>query len=277
MNPSQSIRTQTPTNITLPDVNIQMQDDFTSLIHQRGYDIIWEKAIRCPCSVSPDNKPSCMNCHGLGWVFVDAVRTKAIIKSINKSTKYKDWSPELVGTISVTVDDSNILGTMDKITIDQQVSVFTEVVRIRTYNNAKFVFLTYKPQEIKHAYLFNGDGNLLTIVGAVNYVKSTKNEFLLYINPVIIPANSNNYISLRYTHYTSYNVIDLPNDMRITEYYDSDGKRTVQDMPVQAVARKSQYELGVPSSMEGDDLLINDPIVGESIDFNFDFKNDFKI
>ena len=48
-------------------------------------------------------------------------------------------------------------------------------------------------------------------------------------------------------------------------------------MPIQAIIRKSQYELGVPSNLEGDNLLNNNVTFIETpnSDFSNDFSDDF--
>ena len=273
-----NIRTQAPPSLELPKLNIFDKGDFESVLWENSYDILWEKAVRCPCKgASPDNKPSCNNCHGLGWVFIDPVKTKAFIQSINKNTKYKDWSPELVGTISITLRDVNRVSLMDKVTLERNFSVMSEVLRVRSSGVNKFVFTTYRPKLIKYAMFYTGDNDYLTRLTDGDLVISRNNEFVILIRPDKIPVNSNGFISLYYEHQISYNVIDIPHDMRITKEYDSSGKKTSLDMPIQAIARKSQYELGVPSNIDGDNMLDNNSMFIESpnSDFSNDFSNDF--
>lgn len=273
-----SIRRQAAPDLSnQPKFSIFNQNDFNAAIWGEGYDVILERAINCPCKgVNPDSKPSCNNCHGLGWVFVDAVQTKAFIQSINKNTKYKDWSPELVGTISITFMSNNRFGLMDKISLINNTSMMSEVLRVRNYNSNRFVFCTYKPKLIKDIYFYVSDTESLIKLDVEDYVISSKNPFIIYIRPDIMINSSNSYISVYYEHNITYNIIDIPHDMRITKEYDNNGKKSQADMPMQAIARKSQYELGVNTNLEGDNLINNKPEGVNEEDFNNDFsKGDY--
>jgi hypothetical protein len=124
-----SIRQQTEPNlIGKPNVPLFENNLFESVIWNKGYDILVEQAVACPCrGRSGSAKPTCLNCLGLGHMFINPIQTKAIISSINKDTKYKNWSMEMTGTIAVTVRGDDHFSFFDKITFRMRVSEMSEV------------------------------------------------------------------------------------------------------------------------------------------------------
>ena len=109
------IRTQTPPNLVgIPKVNVFNKEDFNAALWENGYDVILEEAIACPCKgQSSDNLSTCSNCLGTGWVFVNPIKTKAFITSINRNTKYKDWSPEMIASLSIRTMTENLFFPKD--------------------------------------------------------------------------------------------------------------------------------------------------------------------
>lgn len=254
-----TIRTQTPPNIIgQPFVNLFEKDAFETLLWQKGYDVILEEAVRCPCKgISSDNKPSCLNCLGSGWFFVNPIKTKAHITSINKNTKYKDWSPEMVGTAAMTFMDVNRIGFMDKITFSNNYSTYSEILEVKTSNTSQFVFCSYKPTEIKSIFIYNTSTTKPTKLTAVQYSVSTSNPYVINLTGITYPTPFNGCISVSYKHNISYNVLDIPHDVRITIEQDMDGKMVKKDMPIQAISRKSHYEIGSPTKFDTNNLLNN--------------------
>lgn len=253
-----NIRTQTPPNlIGAPKVNIFNKEDFNAALWENGYDVILEEAVACPCKgQSSDNLVTCSNCLGTGWVFINPIRTKAFISSINRSTKYKDWSPEMIGTIAATFMDTNRISFMDKITMLNFTSEMSEVLSLRNYNSHKFVFCTYRVSYIKSIFLFSSENELLTLVDPSLYTINN-NSFVVDIDSSVFPVGFNGKVSIRYRHRTTYNILDIPHDMRMTKEYSNNGTKSVVEMPIQCIARKSQYELGSVTNYEGDNVNDN--------------------
>ena len=268
-----NIRTQTaPSMINQPKVSIFNKGDFDTALWGNGYDVVLERAISCPCKgLNADARPTCNNCNGLGWVFINPVKTRAFIQSINKNTKYKDWSPEAIGTITVTFMVENRFGFMDKISLTNNTSIMSETLHLRNFESKRFVFCSYKPKKIDNIYLFNGDDEPLLKLLENDYAISLDNEYVVTINPDKIPVGFNGAISIDYHHSVTYNIIDMPHDMRASKEYDGNGKRHTVEMPIQAIARKSQYELGIP--LNASLKKINNVEEDFANDFNQDFPS----
>lgn len=259
-----SIRTQTPPDVSnYPKVNIFNRDDFNNALWENGFSVDHYEAIACPCKgTSSDHKSDCSNCLGTGWVFINPINTKAFITSINRTTKYKDWSPEMIGTIAVTLMNSNKIGFMDKLVMKKHYGMMSEDLTVRTNLHTvptyqRFAFATYGMTEINSVFVFNGPMNALVKLAAADYRINPVNNYVIDIKSSNLPAGFNGKVSVSYHHYMTYQVIDIPHDLRITKSYMNSGKRVEEEMPVQAIARKSQYEMGKASNYEGDNIQDN--------------------
>lgn len=259
---SGSIRVQAPPNmIGLPQINLFDRNDFNQALWENGYDVTLEEAVVCPCKgTSSDAKVTCSNCLGTGWVFVNPIQTKAFISSINKSTKYKDWSPEMIGTIAITFMNVNRFSFMDKIVLNKNYGLMSEALLSRDRvdpNYPKFIFTTYKVIEIRSIFLYNDDDHNLIKLSPADYRINSSNKYVIDLKTDNFPVYFNGRVSVSYKHNVTYNIVDIPHDMRITKNYDNNGTKEIQEMPVQAIARKAQYELGSATNYAGNNILNN--------------------
>jgi len=255
---SNNIRTQVAPNLSyFPKVNGMNPNDFNSAIWENGFKVRHDRAVVCPCKLNtPAADSRCHNCLGSGWVFINPIETQAFITSINKSTTYKEWSPQFIGTVAVTMMNSNRVSFMDRITLLQRDSIMSEGLSVLlhpTDPTKRFVFCTYPVEMIESIFVLDTVETPLTLLNKNQYYVSTKNPFIVEFVSPLAPV----YVSITYRHKVTYNVIDIPHDFRISRSYDDNGKKKLEEMPVQAIARKTQYGLGKASNYEGDNILNN--------------------
>lgn len=241
-----SIRSQTPPNVShRPVVNLDV-NAFESLIWQKGYEVLLEEARPCPCRSQDSGSPlaTCQNCRGFGWMFLNPIKTKAIISGINKRPKYGvEWSEESIGTISATFMNTNRLNEMDRVTFVQSMSKRSEVLKVREYEGQMFVFLTYLPVEILDVFYFESAVTPLTRLDITEY-DLNENLYILELN-FVTPDNFNGSVTVTYTCHPTYHVIDLPHDLRTSIVVNSLGQGEKIDLPIQAILRKAHLVLGV--------------------------------
>lgn len=254
----ETIRTATPPNmIGNPNIPLFEKDRFESEIFNKGYDVIIEHAVVCPCKgTSGSAKTSCKNCLGLGWVFVNPLKTKVIASSINHDTKFKYWSPELTGTVNLTARDEERFSYMDKVIFVGSSNIFSEIRPIVNTGGEKFIFTSYRVKAIRSIFMFEADNAKLVRLTADKYSVKPENLCVVELTGFTLPAN--NVLSIDYEAEVSYNVIDQPHDFRSSFSLDDNGKIAENNMPVQAIARKSHIVLGFPTNFAGDNLLNND-------------------
>jgi len=226
---------------------------FESLIWDKGYKVILYDAIQCPCkNTRSTNLSSCQNCLGLGWVYINPIETIGIITALNKDTKYKYWSPEIKGTIALTLRDTERLSFMDKVILKDKTSIMSEIQNVREVGSQKFIFASYPVNTISNIFIFNGSTNPLIRVTSLQYSISEDNPYVIKLNESIeFPEGFNGVISIDYKHNIQYNVVDIPHDIRTSTKINSGGKNEYQELPIQAICQKSAYITGDSPKYDG--------------------------
>lgn len=223
---------------------------FDVLIEQKGYDVIWERAVPCPCSERQVHKSSCLNCAGSGWVFINPTQIKAVITSINKSTKFKEWSVEMLGTFSITVKSDFKLNFMDKITVINSSTPHSEVLKVFSMEDKVISKTIYPMEDILEIFLFESPTSKLTLLKkGVDY--TFHDNEIVYSN-----VDSERYVSISYLHKLQYNILDLNHDVRNTISLDSSSREIPNELPISAVARRIHNVLN-DYSMPGVELFNN--------------------
>jgi hypothetical protein len=93
--------------------------EFSTIINQKGYDLLWEKALKCPCI--PEEKTgqpdfNCLLCHGRGWYWFDPQDIKAVMTNFGENVRYNQAGEIAAGTAYLTTLPENKLGFWDRVT-----------------------------------------------------------------------------------------------------------------------------------------------------------------
>jgi hypothetical protein len=231
---------------------------FDEKIWQYGYDVLIDKAIECPCRTEGDNSnlSDCQNCGGTGWAFINPLQTKALITSINQDTKYKQWSQELIGNISVSLLQMDNASFMDRITMMNEMATFSEVRKVKvTETGAKFIFTSYQIEEIEDIFIFESSSTKLVRLSSTDYSIKTLNNFVIEFGATALDDSSNNSISVRYKHKVQYNILDQPHILRSSNDKNNLGQVIKIKLPNQYIARLAHYVL--KPNFAGDGILNN--------------------
>lgn len=241
---SESIRKSVPTNLTGTPTPTLKKDFFDSNIWGYGYDVLVEKAIECPCRQDGSSLINCQNCRGTGWVFINPTQTKAIISSINQDTKYRAWSQELIGSVSITFRDIDQASFMDRVTILGESTIFSQVCPVRsTVDSKMFIFTAYAIESIEDIFIFQGESLPLLRLTSDMYFISPNNPFVIEFVTGAFLGSTNGTVSVRYKHKVQYNILDMPHVIRSTVDLNNLGQLKQQKLPVQYIARLSHYVL----------------------------------
>lgn len=237
--------------------------DFEALIEQKGYDVFIEKAFRCPCgSKDTGTQPlsSCKNCGGSGYAFINKIDTRLVLHSMNLETKFREWSKENLGTVSVTGRDIEDLGYMDRITVVDAISVFNQVVYPFIYDDSGTdrltAFTIYDIKEIEDIFLF--------VSSSAKYQRlALTTDYTFEYNKIIFNSSFNSLtnpqMTVRYKHSPQFHIIDFPRETMNT-FVTVGGKEQSVRMPIHAVARRSHYVLDAENFV-GDRVLDNSYLV----------------
>lgn len=225
---------QAPELRGIPRVDF-LTPDFDTLVWNKGYNVLLEEAIPCPCGMKVTAAQSaCQNCLGRGWIFISPTETKAVIQNINRSTKYKDWSAELLGTINITIENRFQLSYMDRITIVDSITVNSEVQLVRSYDDKLFIYSIYPIITLSSLFKFVSSTEKLQKIE--NY---TVEENKIFLDESEVKAGDS--ISIRYKHNIQYNIIDINHDVRNTYELNNKSREDQINLPVSAIARKVHY------------------------------------
>lgn len=240
---------QTPPIPTLFNVGWDV-DRFERLIQSQGYDALIERAMRCPCAdkTSGQALSTCKNCGGRGWFFIDRTETRLIAQHMDSKKRYENWSEVNYGTASITTRGIDKLGFMDRIILTQLEEYFSEIIRPTLYEGSIIAYPIYEPLVITNMYLFASDTEKLVPVDSSMYtVIGNRIEFNVGIKDLIdvrtlkgnIPIN----ISMRYSHYPVYHVVDVNRElMKVREgKFCSYDDTQLRQMPINVIARKAHF------------------------------------
>lgn len=238
-------------------------NDFDSAIWSHGYDIIAEQAIRCPCQGSSGAPMiDCQNCHGFGYFFVNPQRTKALITGLNRNTQYVQWTPELMGTASITVRDidKSLLTYFNRVTVEDEYATFTEMLTVRVLEDGtKIVFLSYAPIQdgIEDVYIYDTGSTPLIRLEPNAYAISETNPYALVLD---VPTLQNGEgVSIVYRHLVEYHIIDLPHEIRSSLGREKNtGLFQILRMPIQAIGRRTHLIDIQRPQFDGSGIIYND-------------------
>jgi hypothetical protein len=232
------VLTTPPANIERPNANF-VKNDFEILIWNKGYDVVLEKSVKCPCkSKGGGHQSNCRNCGGTGWAFINPIQTRMILHSMNISTEYKEWSEENMGTVSISCMDREELSFMDRITVLNGNAIFSEVLYLRDYDTNLFYFSTYNIKKILYIALFEGENQ--------PYRRLEEDEYT-FENNIITLSDSFEYdeqmsLTIRYVHAPQYYVLDMGREV-MNSFVQIRGEESNVSLPVSAVGRRSHYIL----------------------------------
>ena len=226
---------------------------FDALIEMKGNPLIWERAIPCPCArrSKSANKTTCQNCAGTGWVFINPTEIKGLVTSINKDTKYKEWSVELLGTFAITVNSKYRLNFMDRITVVGSSTVHSENLIVSQTGTKKFVRTVYPISEIMDVFKFESVYNKLKLLKYQEDYTFSGNQIVFLKN-----VECDDSITVTYLHELQYHILDMTHDVRNTVVLNNYSQENVTELPISAIARKSHIVIN-SYEFQGDEIYNN--------------------
>ena len=219
--------------------------EFDKLIWSKGYRVIHEKALKCPCKSKRVNQQSnCKNCGSTGWIFINPIETRMSLYGMNQNTDYKQWSEENMGRVNISVMNKDRVSFMDKITLIEGISTFNEVRHFKkSSNNELFVYCSYHIREVLYVGLFISETTILQRLVEVEDYTFDGNKVFLTSKFLANFIDDNTYsISIRYSHQPQYYVQDLPRTVANSRKA-YDGNEEFQNLPLNAIGRSAHFIL----------------------------------
>ena len=252
-----TLRKKQFTSFRSPSVDFEV-NDFEAAIRDKGYDVIWHKAIQCPCkSIGNDHQSTCKNCGGSGWLFINPTKTRAIITSIDVERSYEMEGRRDLGKVMVTMSHEDKISHMDKIELVNSDSEHSEVFypRRETVDQQLFAYTRYDIKSVQYVGLYEGDTVPLRRL-------TQENEDFTFIDNKIVLANRftgvlseypRTSITIRYTHSPLYHIWEITHDARDSLIETGNG---IVKLPVQGIGKRAHLILEA-ENFQGDRLFDN--------------------
>lgn len=233
-----------------PDAQFNL-DDFDAQILAKGYEVIIEKNIRCPCASAGNGSPlpSCQSCGGFGFVFVKPVETLAVLQSMAFTHQQMNWTEANMGTARITFLSTEKFTYGDKITHKDAMTIYSEILYPQAYFQGFGAYTIYGIEKIDSIYAFVATNKPLKelIIGKDFSFKEGVN-FIQFSEKI---TQENLTVSIRYYHKPSYMIVDIPRDVMLQKARRQDLTVSKLNFPNLAVAKRLHLLIDTDNSKLG--------------------------
>jgi len=222
--------------------------EFDGAINDRGYKCTTEKAIRCPCINITTGSPlaSCQNCGGTGWVYIMKKEgVKIVLQGMGYNDKYFNWTQANTATARATIWDIEKLVYMDKLTLEDTTTNYSQHTNILQFDRELYAFATYPIEEVLGVYAFLAPNEKLKLL--IENVDFTfkKGQNILFFSEKMLSL-PNKTISIHYKHKPQYIVIDILRDViqqKIVKVGDT--TEVLESLPPSYIARRLHFAMNI--------------------------------
>jgi len=231
----------TPFEQPTPQNVDHVKGDHDKLVSDEGYDILFEKSVKCPCKQLDRNKThtTCVNCNGSGWVFVNATTTKSLILSQSKQLKFGLQGEVLnSGQISVTPLSGIVMSENDRITLLDSVGVVSEQPRPYLSDTGQVI--------LKFNYIIKSVETLFKFIStSLPLQRIEEEDYEIDGNTLKLNADkfktSDITFSSRYFYNPQYIIVDVAKHVRNIHLRDELGTLNQTVYPQLCIARLAHY------------------------------------
>lgn len=267
MRPSQ----KTIINQVLPGTEVKQssfrKEDIDGLVSNKGYRVIYETALLCPCKTKEiDHRNTCQNCGSTGFLWVNPTRTRMLITGIVHDDKYKDagwvdWGFVDSGMAMITSFEENKLSFMDRITVENAHTHHNQIMFPELNDNETnyFSFTKYTIESIHFIGLFvNDETPIKKLEESIDYtfhdnVIEYTDAFTTYLTDNNISAPS---VSIRFVHKPIFHIVDVVREsLTSTKNNVAQGQQELI-LPIKAVGKRAHL-IKDTENYTGDRLLDN--------------------
>jgi hypothetical protein len=230
--------------MTLARVDFNPQD-FEDIILQKGYRILWEKVMRCPCLDPTTGRAvqGCPRCDSRGKFYYASSEIKGIITRQDKEAQIGDIMGVLEpGDAFLTTSATNKLSMFDRITNLDSTVVYDEIL---VHDDKEGDWLRFVPTVVDvAAYQTTRTSDLTFLVKDTDY--TVANDGKLSWLTTNKPAHGQG-VTFRYQYHPVWTVLDTPNYVRDT-FVKLVGGDTNTQLPVRVHIRLEQLGKSVPNT-----------------------------
>lgn len=192
------------------------RDAFAKLIADKGYDVLWEKAVLCPNipdgGLSPrDHDIDCQICGGFEFIYVDPTNTTMLMQGIRLDQSYYAYGRWDFGQMMVTSMPGSALNYFDRLTLCSGTSRFTE--RIVRQPSTQLDLLKYLAVGIDYVAWVNRSKQLVKF-SQDDYALSSDGASIQWLTST--PPDDRTHYSIAYRYHPRYVVLNLTHHHRVS-------------------------------------------------------------
>jgi hypothetical protein len=208
------------------------RDQFTRFINEKGYGLVWEKAVLCPnvpgTGLAPrDHAIGCTFCDEHGFIYVDPVPTRMLMQGVRLNQSFFAYGRWDAGNMLVTAEPEFTIDYHDRLTLTNGVGRFTQrLVR----QPGAMDRLKYEALCFHHVAWVSRAGVLAAFAQGVDFQVSADGSSIEWSGASQPDAGS--FYSVCYDYRPRYVVLDL-----VHHHRDSTVEGVHYQFPVQAVAK----------------------------------------
>lgn len=219
-------------SITPPRNDFQ-ETNFDNLVYQKGRNVVFSKAIQCPCrGVGTNQQSNCKNCGGVGWTYVNPITTRMIVQGIGAATNYSPYFEQEIGTINISCSSFEKMTQNDRIQFTDAVSIFNEVITAKQKQSTLFAYTKYNIKSVDYLGMFIGSNQ--AFVRLNQDVDFTIVNNVLMLGPDVKPDAQ---LTIRYTYYPEYVITEMKRESMESFRYNGVSE-TIEQMPLSGIGRK---------------------------------------
>jgi len=209
-------------------------DLFYQLIQEKGYNCLIQHCVPCGnideyTNTHPKN---CPLCHGTGFVYYDAERTKVVMTNLSRDKRFIQNPELLLGQAYATVDQTVSLWYRDRIVNLDALIRYSQLVK---HSPTHIDSLRYPVFAVEDVFRFGNINDVMKIEKDVDY-RITDDYKLEWISSTNRP-NPGELYSIRYQTHPSWIVISFPHVIRETTTRFLKRHESTEKLPLQAVTK----------------------------------------
>jgi hypothetical protein len=212
--------------------------DFEDIIQQKGYRVLWEKNLICPCidPVTLHPVPNCVNCDGRGKYYYDPKEIRGLITRQTKELLIGEALGVLEsGTAYITVSHDNYINKFDRMTNLDSTVKYQETV-IHDDKTGEADWLSYPVATTVEVAITQPTRTspLVTLVQNIDFTIEAdgKIDWISAKKP-----RDKQGVSFSYYMHPVWEVISIPNYVRDTWVLQGNPTDTVSKLPIRAEIR----------------------------------------
>lgn len=219
----------------VPRVDLH-ESKFSQAIEEKGYKVVWEKAISCPCNkasqkVTDATDLDCPLCKNKHYIYFNPIEIKCLMTSLTRRGELSQDGQWLLGTYMVTTKPENKFGVYDRLRFVDTTASYTEALVKGTANGSDQLRFPAVSVELP---IEDIDGN--TYVYGTDFGVNASGNIIWGGFSGSQPSTGKTY-GVRYITHWQMLIVDFPHDQRATYVQQQSSVPVYSPLALQAVGK----------------------------------------